>query len=116
MASQHYFGVSTQEHPVDTGVENAKTKIETSFREKFTVSEDDVSKITRFLREIRDANTKPVTIPEEFESLVFELVALTQFQRIKEGNAPLDKSELEKLTASIWEIIERWLKPPDPKK
>lgn len=116
MANTYEFGLATKQNPVDTGIENARNTLEDSLPGHFKISDNDFSTVSKILREIWDENLESKKIKEEFASPLFELVALTQFYRIQNGDGLWDKVELERLTDSIWEIIERWLKPSTPKK
>lgn len=116
MTNDFTSGTSTRQHPVDTGIENAKNNIEEASFGETKVADEDFEDLKKILTEIWDQNSQTSKIPDQFAPALFELVALTQFQRIKDGNTLWDKEELEKLVDSIWEIIERWLKPSTPKK
>ena len=115
MAKNYDFELPIKEHPVDSGVNKAKNSIETNSLEEFEISDKEFSEVKNVLQQIWDENPKSKEIPEEFEAVFFELIALIQFQRIKDGNQLWDKAELERLTASIWEIIEKWLRPSSPR-
>ena len=104
----------TKQHPVDTGIENAKKQIEEASRGVFKVSEDSVNSLQRILREIWEKKITDRKIPEEFIPALFELVALVQFHRIKDGKPLWDKVELEKLVDSIWDRLKEFLNPPTP--
>ena len=101
----------TKQQPVDAGIENAKEQIEEASSGEFKVDDDIFSELQTTLREIWEEREQNNKIPEEFASALFELVALTQFQRIKDGNQLWDKAELEKVVDSFWDIIKRWLTP-----
>lgn len=113
----YLFGqASTKQHPVDSGIQNAKEKIDEATFGGFSVSDDDVAKLSTLLREIWDDNQQSEKIPEEFMPAIFEIIAHTQFKRMYENDEELwDKAELERAINTIWEIIERWLKPSKPR-
>src|SRR5665213_1510304 len=108
MANQEYMYEKSKQQPVDSGIENAKEKIEKSPSGGFKVSDIDFSHLRRILREIWEEKKQAEQIPEEFASTLFELIALAQFQRIKSDNVSWDRVELENLFETIRTIIKRW--------
>lgn len=112
MPADYDYDEPTQLNPVDTGVENAKRNIEV---DGFEIYAGEYEKVRESLAEIFAQNRRTGKIPEQFVPVLFELIALIQFQRIKDNSPLWDKAELERLTASLWEILERWLNPSRPK-
>lgn len=108
--------ILSKQHPVDTGIENAKSELEEASDGEFKVSEESITKLQTILRKIWEENISDGQIPEEFVAPLFELVALAQFQRTKRDpdSAVWDLAELELLVNSLWKRLKEFLNPPTP--
>ena len=115
MATQEHMYAKTKRHSVETGIENAKERIEEASPDGFKVDNDDFSEIKGVLTGIWETRFRE-EIPEEFASAIFELVAVAEFNKIKNGNPLWDEAELETVINSIWEKIRELFRPSPPQR